>query len=188
MPLTITVGDFTSCKEPRDGACVSVPSPLHPSACTQGHSGLCARPSLRLTLGGTLMDFCFRRSSISLIPFTTPSPPLLSISLSPSISFFLSHIPTHTHTHSLPLAVSLSHCCRYDSEKLHKLLLCYSLSLLCTLTLFPAVNRKHSFFCSRLDRLNSFSSALIKRSRYVVIWEFFRGCVSLPIVAKTAQI
>lgn len=103
VPLTITVGDFTSCKEPRDGACVSVPSPLHPSACTQGHSGLCARPSLRLTLGGTLMDFCFRRSSISLSPPSPLQPPLhpFSLSLSPSISFFLSHIPTHTHTHSL---------------------------------------------------------------------------------------
>lgn len=143
--LTVTLGEFRSSKEPREGAWVSVrlfiPSSLHLSPLsTHAIDGMFTTPSeIDVNSSGriwrTIMAFHFRRSSILLIlrgstthkpsPFTTPTPPLLSLFVSNSLSLTY----PRTYTHSLPLAVSVSHCCRYDSEKQQKLLLCCSPSL-----------------------------------------------------------
>lgn len=81
----------------------------------------------------TIMGFCFRGSSILLIfcgsamqnPISFRNPPHST----PAIPHTLALTYPHTYTHSLPFALSVSHCCRYDSEKLQKLLSCSSLSL-----------------------------------------------------------
>lgn len=152
------------------------------------------------------MDFCFQKKLNLLIlpsstthnphplynPHSTPTPSLpLSLSLSQcrSNSLSLSLTYPRTHTHSLPLAVSVSHCCRYDSEKLQKLLLCNSLSLL------PSVLARSFFFFSLLPLTEA---QLLFPIRPIWIFPLFanktsmicrniRSCMFRPVVAKIAQ-
>lgn len=105
-----------SSTEHREGVCVSIFPPLQ-------------APLTKIDVNfvswswGTVMGFLSQKELSSSSTCNPPVPfPLHS---TPSIS----HTYPRKYTHSLPLAGSVSHCCRYDSEKLQKLLLCYSLSL-----------------------------------------------------------